>query len=771
MKMKNSRIAAMTAALVLCAVPLTHTIISPSSSLAITADAATSTHLVKIQVTQPPENEADYGDASKYTPLQEAGREVQLRKGASKTATYTAVTDENGIATFPEVAEAEYAIYIAAYNNFGESLFSVGTYPKITQNYTFKCPVPTAESTKPVINVYLTDLNGEIPLGVEDAVVKLYDSTGSTLVATTTTDANGEASFGHQEDGTYVIKLDTVPKGYDNSTTPEQTITINHSDYSAYRVGIPLRESVFTQKLYVGSSAGTDTPDGDATFIGAKFDVLKDGQVQTTFTVTEEDGYLGELVLDEDDITSNWTIQMVTAPQGYVFNSAPATIDMSVFPVNQVNIQTFAMLPITGKFKIAAAPGTTFNITLQSDTSKSPKKYTATTDSRTKSSVVLMNEMLPYGTYSIQNSKTKEVTTAVIDTDGKIVEVNTVNSGAPILYDLDLSVYMTAFTYPHDAGDTNPSHLKFGLFRNDEQVATYTYSQLTKNQATYHILGYDRDAKWTLKQIDTNSGIGVEDVVFSDRASITSAPNLTGFSYQLARPGKIYGNIEISGTAGDTVQYYLTSGRSAEALNEKGDVSTFGTFTLGVFGKKTVRVPYGKYTIHDTTTNKKISVSVTEQGTTVLAELPENPNPVTFDDSRKYTLTDYTGNVVAEGTYIPGMDIPRPDSPYGIYNLTITTETTGENGVTYVSTEEYPSVKISEDGEVKVMNNTIAGDYDHNGTVDMNDAVALKDFIMKRDQYGTVNSNWESCDLNNDGRVNLYDYMYLLRLLHSQSSN
>ncbi len=61
--------------------------------------------------------------------------------------------------------------------------------------------------------------------GLEGVTVKLYDSTGATLLAATLTDENGRYYFAGLTDGTYVVKVDTgtLPAGLTNTYDPDST--------------------------------------------------------------------------------------------------------------------------------------------------------------------------------------------------------------------------------------------------------------------------------------------------------------------------------------------------------------------------------------------------------------------------------------------------------------------------------------------------------------------------------------------------------------------
>ncbi len=76
-------------------------------------------------------------------------------------------------------------------------------------------------------NLVWNDANGDGSpigeLGIPGVTVNLYASTGTTLLATTVTDGNGEYLFEGLPDGNYVVEVDpsTVPTGYTQTGDPE----------------------------------------------------------------------------------------------------------------------------------------------------------------------------------------------------------------------------------------------------------------------------------------------------------------------------------------------------------------------------------------------------------------------------------------------------------------------------------------------------------------------------------------------------------------------
>jgi len=143
--------------------------------------------------------------------------------------------------------------------------------------------------------------------GLQGVKVKLYDSTGTILLATTTTDENGHYYFGGLADGTYVVVVDTgtLPAGLTNTVDPDGGLN------SQATVTISNRSVNLLQDFgYQGTNtvAGTIWTDLDA-----------DG-----FMDDEETGWLAGVTVVLRDSNGNIVATAITDENGgYTFSRLP----------------------------------------------------------------------------------------------------------------------------------------------------------------------------------------------------------------------------------------------------------------------------------------------------------------------------------------------------------------------------------------------------------------------------------------------------------------
>ena len=167
--------------------------------------------------------------------------------------------------------------------------------------------------TKTSADVSITQGNSAYSLA--GATYNVYEGTSGTgsVVATFTTDEAGHATLSTPlEDGTYLVKEVTPPKGY-KLDTKVYTFTINGADTS---LSVEDEPGTLTLKLKKRDSQTGSTPQGNATLAGAVYQVSyqKGGQTVTEELTSDSSGNLGTL---EGLPLGTVTVKELTAPEGY----------------------------------------------------------------------------------------------------------------------------------------------------------------------------------------------------------------------------------------------------------------------------------------------------------------------------------------------------------------------------------------------------------------------------------------------------------------------
>lgn len=157
----------------------------------------------------------------------------------------TDVTDANGNYSFPDLPAGTYTVWVTDSDNVLGDLHPIsdpdgagvtpnrstttvnGVADDLTQDFGY---APTFHDPGDgfIGDTIFLDRNGnnqpDTGEGLEGVTVDLYDATGTTLIATTTTDENGHYYFGGlDENATYVVRVDTatLPAGVTNSVDPD----------------------------------------------------------------------------------------------------------------------------------------------------------------------------------------------------------------------------------------------------------------------------------------------------------------------------------------------------------------------------------------------------------------------------------------------------------------------------------------------------------------------------------------------------------------------
>ena len=257
----------------------------------------------------------DANDSSSYTDGEEGFKDITvelLRPDGSVVATTT--TDADGNYSFTRLAAGDYTVKVT----------KAGTIADLTQT---EDPDATKDSTSGTVtlnagnpvqeninfgyvkkhaisgNVYLdqnrdkTKDGGDIPQS--GITVNLVDASG-TVVATTTTDADGNYSFTGLGDGTYTVQVDKTgplasteqtedPSG--NGDSRSQAITFTRSDPDVTNVNFGYAEDyTVSGTVYYDKDRSQTLNNGEPGFNGVTVNLLDEAGATVATTTTKADG-------------------------------------------------------------------------------------------------------------------------------------------------------------------------------------------------------------------------------------------------------------------------------------------------------------------------------------------------------------------------------------------------------------------------------------------------------------------------------------------------
>ncbi len=252
-----------------------------------------------------------------------SGVTVSLEDAAGNVIA-TTTTDANGNYSFPGIVDGTYTVVITDTDNvLGEldpisdpdggldntSTITISGADDLDQDFGY-APDGHSPGDGLIGDMVYIDTDGDGAAtdgeGVEGVTVNLYAADGTTLLATTTTDENGNYSFGGLDPtATYVVDVDetTLPGGdvYTNMEDPDAgTLGTSTVDLSAAIDGINLDQDfgyVATNPVSISGSLWEDT-NADGTFDASETDIFAgvtvnlydaDGNVIAT-TVTDASG-------------------------------------------------------------------------------------------------------------------------------------------------------------------------------------------------------------------------------------------------------------------------------------------------------------------------------------------------------------------------------------------------------------------------------------------------------------------------------------------------
>lgn len=268
--------------------------------------------------------------------------------------------------------------------------------------------------------------------------------TGNGNTYTAVTDAKGQAIFSklpvNDAAGnaiTYTIK-ETIPDGYMAASAMTTTISAGATVIAS----IPNTEKTYTIAIDCKDyKTDSITPSGDAVLNGGSYTVYHDDVAYDTYSIGA-DGKLCEFTLHGKEYEGKWEVQMDTAPVGYYLTGEKQELGYydgdtwialnSSFPQYTHATMHLSLIPISGRLAVQANANDQIRIWLKSSGSyekcKSSERATLTIE---ESSKAVQTDLLPFGTYVVENLTTGETVTQKITTYGAIVPVEFEHSIAP----------------------------------------------------------------------------------------------------------------------------------------------------------------------------------------------------------------------------------------------------------------------------------------------------------------------------------------------------
>lgn len=278
--------------------------------------------------------------------------------------------------------------------------------------------------------------------------------TGNGNTYTAVTDAKGQAIFSklpvNDAAGnaiTYTIK-ETIPDGYMAASAMTTTISAGATVIAS----IPNTEKTYTIAIDCKDyKTDSTTPSGDAVLNGGSYTVYHDDVAYGTYSIGA-DGKLCEFTLHGKEYEGKWEVQMDTAPVGYYLTGEKQELGYydgdtwialnSSFPQYAHATMHLSLIPISGRLAVQANADDQIRIWLKSSGSyekcKSSERATLTIE---ESGKAVQTDLLPFGTYVVENLTTGETVTQKITTYGAIVPVEFQHSIAPAI-----TAYKITFT-------------------------------------------------------------------------------------------------------------------------------------------------------------------------------------------------------------------------------------------------------------------------------------------------------------------------------------
>lgn len=331
--------------------------------------------------------------------------------------------------------------------------------------------------------------------------------TGNGNTYTAVTDTKGQAIFSklpvNDAAGnaiTYTIK-ETIPDGYMAASAMTTTISAGATVIAS----IPNTEKTYTIAIDCKDyKTDSITPSGDAVLNGGSYTVYHDDVAYGTYSIGA-DGKLCEFTLHGKEYEGKWEVQMDTAPVGYYLTGEKQELGYydgdtwialnSSFPQYTHATMHLSLIPISGRLTVQANADDQIRIWLKSSGSyekcKSSERAIFTIE---ESGKAVQTDLLPFGTYVVENLTTGETVTQKITTYGSIVPVEFEHSIAP-------PVTAYKITFATDDGKVLTGGVYNVLDENGNQV--YRFSP-TNGEAV--IPNLESGKKYTVQEIMAPDG-------------------------------------------------------------------------------------------------------------------------------------------------------------------------------------------------------------------------------------------------------------------------
>lgn len=379
--------------------------------------------------------------------------------------------------------------------------------------------------------------------------------TGNGNTYTAVTDAKGQAIFSklpvNDAAGnaiTYTIK-ETIPDGYMAASAMTTTISAGATVIAS----IPNTEKTYTIAIDCKDyKTDSITPSGDAVLNGGSYTVYHDDVAYGTYSIGA-DGKLCEFTLHGKEYEGKWEVQMDTAPVGYYLTGEKQELGYydgdtwialnSSFPQYTHATMHLSLIPISGRLAVQANANDQIRIWLKSSGSyekcKSSERATLTIEESDKA---VQTDLLPFGTYVVENLTTGETVTQKITTYGAIVPVEFEHSIAP-------AVTAYKITFATDDGKVPTGGVYNVLDENGNQV--YRFSP-TNGEAV--IPNLESGKKYTVQEIMAPDGY----IADKETYTFTVDTQKLVISYHL-----ISGTTTVSTTGTSTTTTAITTTTSA----------------------------------------------------------------------------------------------------------------------------------------------------------------------------------------------------------------
>lgn len=590
---------------------------------------------------------------------------IQLLSGGTVVSTTT--TDSNGNFSFTEVAEGTYtlrevlpadSIYYCANNDQSVTVTGGNTTSVTVTNNLKRGSISGTKNTETGSN------KGNITMQLKS---------GSTVIATTTTDANGSFSFKNIPIGTYTVHEVLSANSAYYCANNDQSVSVTYNGNSAVTI---------TNNLKRGNISGTKTTE-TGTDKGNITVQLKSGTTVIATTTTDANGSFSFKNIP----IGTYTVHEVLSGNSKYYctnNDQGVTVSYNATATVTIN-NNLKRGDITGT-KTTETGTDKANITMQL---KSGNKVIATTTTDANGTFKFTN--IPIGTYTVHevlsgNSKyycVKNDQSVSVTYNGttKVTFTNNLKRGnISGIKTTDTGVEMNGWTVQLLSGSTviatttTDANGKFAF--NNIPIGTYTVHEVVPNGSAYLATTNDVSVTVTYKG---NSPVEIKNTL-------------------------IRGNIQL--TKLDSDKFHKLSGAVFQITDARGAVHTTTETSPGIYYAE--NIAFGIATIKEITAptgfllnDKTYTVNITENGKT-------------------YTVTD-TGYDGIPNAPIPGIGSGSKTSTKGItaegYAMSIWTDRTGavEPVTHYLKSDGSGNFYITDAGfstKTENKNYTILGLYD-----------------------------------------------------------